>query len=304
MNKLSIPLLVFLTACGSPEKKAPDGENGSKMTDSVSHITVDTLQTDSDQVDGVTSATSKPNQVSFNGVIVIPPQRMATVASTIGGVVKSVWVLPGQYVQKGSVVAVLENQDFITLQQNYLENRAQTEYLATEYQRQRVLSEEQAASQKKFQQSKAEYLAVKSRMEGASAQLKILGINPEKLQQEGIAMHLPVKAPISGYVEDMNVNVGKYMNAGELYCEIIDKSQVLLKLTTYEKDLVDMKVGSTIEFRANGLGTRIFKATLISISQKVDEINRSVEVYARVSDADRMFRPGMYVTARIKKTIL
>jgi len=72
-------------------------------------------------------------------------------------------------------------------------------------------------------------------------------------------------------------------------------------LTTYEKDLADMKVGSPVQFRVNGMGKTVFKATLVSIGQKVDETSRSLEVYARIDSTAPQFRPGMYVTARIQK---
>lgn len=294
MKKIIFPLiLLILTAC-SENKEAQPAEEATAVA-----IAEDV--TDSIQVDAITSATSKPNQVSFNGTMVIPPQRMATVSLTMGGVIKSTSLLPGEPVRQGSVLATLENPDFITLQQTYLDSHAQTEFLEAEFLRQQALSAEQAASQKKLQQSKADYLSMKSRVEAAAAQLKLLEVEPEVLLKEGIQPFLQIKAPISGYVADVKMNVGKYMNVGDALCEIVDKSRTLLRLTTYEKDLADMKVGNPVQFRVNGMGKTVFKATLISIGQKVDEDTRSVEVYARVDTVDSQFRPGMYVTARIMK---
>ena len=294
MKKITFPLiLLVLTACGE-NKEVQSAEEATA-------VAVVENVTDSIQVDAITSATSKPNQVSFNGTMVIPPQRMATVSLTMGGVIKSTSLLPGEPVRQGSVLATLENPDFITLQQTYLDSHAQAEFLEAEYLRQQALSAEQAASQKKLQQSKADYLSMKSRVEAAAAQLKLLEVEPEVLLKEGIQPSLQIKAPISGYVADVKMNVGKYMNVGDALCEIVDKSRTLLRLTTYEKDLADMKVGNPVQFRVNGMGKIVFKATLISIGQKVDEDTRSVEVYARVDTVDSQFRPGMYVTARIMK---
>ena len=253
------------------------------------------------EVDAITSATSKPNQVSFNGRIVLPPQRQATIALTMGGIIKKASLLPGQRVAANSVIATLENPEFITLQQTYLDSHAQTEYLQAEYERQKNLSAEQAASQKKFQQSKADYLSMKSRQDAAAAQLSLLGVHPETLLRNGIQPLLEVKAPISGYAANVAMNVGKYINPGEALCELIDKSAPMLCLTTYEKDLVDIQVGSPVQFRANGMGTQTFHGTVISIGQKVDETNRSLEVYASIKETNPQFRPGMYVTAHIQK---
>lgn len=294
MKKIAIPMmLLVLAACSTNKETQPVEETP------VAAIAEE--MSDSTKVDGTTGATSKPNQVSFNGTIVIPPQRMATISLTMGGVVKSTSLLPGQAVRQGTLLATLENPEFITLQQTYLDSHAQAEYLEAEYQRQKALSAEQAASQKRLQQSKADYLSMKSRMEAAAAQLKLLGVSPETLLQSGIQQSLLVKSPISGYVADVQMNVGKYMNAGEALCEVVDKSQTLLRLTTYEKDLADMKEGNPVQFRVNGMGKTTFEATLISIGQKVDEVTRSVEVFARVNASNPQFRPGMYVTARIKK---
>lgn len=294
MKKIIFPLiLLILTACSENKEAQP--------TEEATAVAIAENVTDSIQVDAITSATSKPNQVSFNGTMVIPPQRMATVSLTMGGVIKSTSLLPGEPVRQGSVLATLENPDFITLQQTYLDSHAQTEFLEAEFLRQQALSAEQAASQKKLQQSKADYLSMKSRVEAAAAQLKLLEVEPEVLLKEGIQPFLQIKAPISGYVADVKMNVGKYMNVGDALCEIVDKSRTLLRLTTYEKDLADMKVGNPVQFRVNGMGKTVFKATLISIGQKVDEDTRSVEVYARVDTVDSQFRPGMYVTARIMK---
>lgn len=295
MKKIMYPiLLVTLIACKGNQ---PSAEN--EVTAPITEATADT--TAQPQVDAMTSATSKPNQVSFNGRIVLPPQHQATVALTIGGVIKKAVLIPGQYVAKNTVIATLENPEFITLQQTYLDSHAQTEYLQAEYERQKNLSAEQAASQKKYQQSKADYLSMKSRQDAAAAQLSLLGIQPASLLTNGIQPLLEVKAPISGYAANVAMNAGKYINAGEALCEIIDKSTPMLCLTTYEKDLADMQIGSPVQFRVNGMGTQTFHGKVISIGQKVDEVNRSLEVYASIKDADSQFRPGMYVTAHIRK---
>ena len=282
MKRIFYPILLLaLIAC----KETKQTSETATTAPSIAKVQTDPTAT---QVDGITSATSKPNQVSFNGTIVLSPQRQATVALTMGGVVRNTSLLPGQQVQKGTLLATLDSH-------------AQTEYLQAEYERQKSLSAEQAASQKKFQQSKADYLSMKSKLEATAAQLSLLGITPEELLKSGIQPLLQVKAPISGYISDVTMNIGKYIQPGEALCEVIDKSSPLLCLTTYEKDLTDMKVGSPVQFRVNGMGKTVFKATLVSIGQKVDETSRSLEVYARIDSTAPQFRPGMYVTARIQK---
>ncbi|MDD6210641.1 MAG: efflux RND transporter periplasmic adaptor subunit [Bacteroidales bacterium] len=294
MNKITFLLaLLFIFSCNSGEKMPVAEEILEQL-----ETKADTI---SEQVDIQTSATSKPNQISFNGTMIVPPSDFVTVSLTIGGIIKNTYLLPGNYVSKNTVLATIENPDFIQLQQTYLDSYAQEEYLETEYERQKALSLEQAASQKKFQQSKADYFSMKSRKDAAAAQLILLGVQPEQLLTEGIQSTLQVKAPISGYVGDILINTGKYVNVGEPLCEIIDKKSTLLRLVAYEKDLDGLRLGAEIEFKVNGMNDQIFAATVISIGQKIDEVSRSLDVYARVKDKNIQFRPGMYVTARLKK---
>lgn len=298
MKRIIIPIAVLiLTACNSTTPKEETIEVVPAAVETEVTATPDTIA----KVDAVTSATALANHSSFNGTIVIPPQRHATVTLTMGGKVHATSLLSGSYVKKGEVLATLENPDFINLQQTYLDALAQTEFLKKEYERQERLSAEEAASQKRFQQSKADYLSMKSRLEAAGAQLTILDVAPEELQKKGIRPYLEVKAPLSGYVSSMGINLGKYVNAGEPICDVIDKGETLLCLTAYEKDLQDLESGKHVQFRVNGMGEQTFNAVVLSVGQSIDETSRSLEVYARVKDANSRFRPGMYVAARVEK---
>ena len=258
-------------------------------------------QTDTTAVDATTAATATAREASFNGTLEIPPERLATVTLTMGGVVRTLSLLPGSHVAQGTLLATLENPEFIQLQQTYLESRAQLRFLEEEYKRQKTLSQAEVASQKRLQQSEADWLSMKSRAEAAAAQLRLLGVDPERLVTAGIVPYLEVKAPIGGYLSAVKINLGSYVQAGEALCELIDKRQALLRLTAYEKDLAGLEVGASLRFRVNGLGDETFEATLISIGQQVDAVNRSVELYAKVKTAHALFRPGMYVSASVER---
>lgn len=177
MKKIFYPvLLLVLAACKNPEQTSETIVPAPAIAD----IPTDTVTT---QVDGITSATSKPNQVSFNGTIVLPPQRQATVALTMGGVVKHTSLLPGQQVRQGALLATLENPDFIALQQTYLDSHAQAEYLQAEYERQKTLSTEQAASEKSSQSQSD--ISVNEKQAGSYGSTAYpIGHRPEELAEK------------------------------------------------------------------------------------------------------------------------
>jgi cobalt-zinc-cadmium efflux system membrane fusion protein len=293
----------LLAACGNSTKEqtsATADSDSVKAAPDTSTVTMTSASADTAKVDAVTSATALPNHTSYNGKLMVAPQRNASVTVTMGGKIHSTRLMPGIFVGRGAVIAVIDNPAFIDLQRDFLESRAQLVYLESEYNRQNRLSSQEAASQKRFQQSKADYMTMKTRYQASAMQLRNMGVSLPGLIKGGIRPYFYVHAPISGYVANLKINLGKYLQAGDPICDIIDKGNPMLCLTAYEKDLGKLSVGNRVQFRVNGMGKRTFYATVSSISQEVDDTNRSIEVYARIKGNNPRFRPGMYVTAHVE----
>ena len=286
-----ILIITLLISCGRQKTE----HSSSLETDSE----ISLISEKEDKADAVSTATRVNNKPTFNGALVIPPQYHATVTLFMDGVVKSTLLLPGTFVKKGDLLAIFENPEYIALQQSFIESYAQEEFLEEEYRRQEKLAEGEAASKKTLQQSKTDYLSMKSRREAASAQLQLLGFNPAKILSDGIIPQLALYSPIDGYIANVQINAGKYVTAGEPVCEVIDKSKMLVKLTVYEKDINKIKMGEHLEFRVSGMDKQLFDATVISLGQMVDNVSRSLEVYASINSSDSQFRPGMYVSAQM-----
>ena len=210
MKKILLPIAALLCACSSaPTAPASTAASEAAATDSIAAAPA---EEPASEVDAASGATSVPNEPTFNGILVLPPQSRATVTLTMGGSIRSTTLLPGAYVKQGTVLALLENPEFIALQQSYLDSHAQYEFLRTEFLRQQTLAREEASSQKHFQQSKAEYLSMRSRMDAAAAQLALLGVDTTRLLAGGIIPYLDIKAPISGYAADVKMNIGRHLS--------------------------------------------------------------------------------------------
>lgn len=299
MKKILLPIAALLCACSStPTAPASTAASEAAATDSIAAAP---SEEPASEVDAASGATSVPNEPTFNGILVLPPQSRATVTLTMGGSIRSTTLLPGAYVKQGTVLATLENPEFIALQQSYLDSHAQYEFLRTEFLRQQTLAREEASSQKHFQQSKAEYLSMRSRMDAAAAQLALLGVDTTRLLAGGIIPYLDIKAPISGYAADVKMNIGRHFDVGEPLCEIVNKSDMMLRLTAYEKDLANLRAGDRVEFRVNGIEGETFHGVITMVGQQVNNENRSIDVYVRIEGQNPQFRPGMYAMARIAR---
>src|SRR5680860_1551654 len=100
------------------------------------------------------STEKEDNEISVNGMIDVPPQGNISINIPYGGFLKFTEMLPGSRVKKGQLLAVIENPEFVDIQQEYLESLAEGDFLKTEFDRQKTLYEEQVSSAKVFQQAK------------------------------------------------------------------------------------------------------------------------------------------------------
>lgn len=128
MKKILIPFAFLLCAC-SGQNTPQATVAAAEPADTVVAATAATTAEPAPEVDAASGATSVPNQTSFNGTLVIPPQSHATVTLTMDGTIRSTSLLPGAYVKRGALLATLENPAFIALQQTYLDSHAQCEFL-------------------------------------------------------------------------------------------------------------------------------------------------------------------------------
>jgi cobalt-zinc-cadmium efflux system membrane fusion protein len=301
----SLFVVALMSCSGGKSGEASTSTDSAASEKAVDTTAVDTTAvaspTEGEQVDATTSATAKANEIIWHGVMEALPQHHASVSVLSGGVIKRLYSEPGQYVRRGQSLAVIANQEFVSLQQEFLDCKAQAEYLKTEYQRQKALATEQASSQKKMQQSRADYLSMTSRMHAAAVRLGMLGLPVGRLIAHGIQPYITVTAPISGYVSSVGANMGKYLQPGDAICEIINKDAMVLKLTVYEKDADMLKTGAVLSFRTGSTGDRNYSAVVTYVGQHVESSSRALDVYARIMSYSPLFRPGMYISAMLRK---
>ena len=84
--------------------------------------------------------------IKINGKIDVPPQNIISISAPMGGYLKSTNLLPGMYIKKGELIATLEDQQFIQLQQEYLLAKSKLHFAEVEYNRQKELNQSQATS--------------------------------------------------------------------------------------------------------------------------------------------------------------
>lgn len=239
------------------------------------------------------------NTLKVNGLVSVPPQNLVSVSVRMGGYVKSTDLVQGSPVTKGQVIAVIENAEFIELQQNYLENKNRLEFVEADYNRQKDLFKENINSVKTYQQSLAEYKSLKTKVSAFEQKLALIGIDAKQLQDDKISRTISVYAPISGYIKTVNINIGKFVNPSDVIFEIVNNQKLTLELTVFEKDIDKIIIGQKIRFSQPNKPGKEQYAVIYQVGKSIGE-DKTIKAYAYVDNEDKNLLPGMYVNALIE----
>lgn len=236
--------------------------------------------------------------VKVNGYLDVPPQELVSVSVPLGGFLKNTTLLQGSRVRKGQVIAVIENPEYIQIQQDYLEAKSQLEFAQADYERQQALAKENVNAEKTLQQAKSTYQTWQAKVKGLTARLKIINVNAASLAQGDITGRINLYAPISGYVTEVNVNIGKYVNPTDVIFEIVDTGHLHAELVVFERDIPKIKIGQRVRFTlANETKERM--ATVYLIGREISQ-ERTVRIHCHLEKEDALLLPGMYLKALVE----
>jgi cobalt-zinc-cadmium efflux system membrane fusion protein len=251
---------------------------------------------------GVELATISKRQISgtiqVNGVLDVPPQQLVSISAPMGGFLKDTELLQGSRVRKGQSIARIENLDFIQVQQDYLEAKGQFELSKADYERQQQLADQNVNSAKTLQQSKATYTTWQAKFNGLAEKLKVLGISTSGLEDGNLKSSINLYSPIDGYVTEVNVNRGKFVNPTDVLFEIVDTEHLHAELIVFEKDVRKLKIGQKVRFTlANETKERI--ATVYLIGREIST-ERTIQIHCHIDQEDKDLLPGMYLKAMVE----
>lgn len=293
---ITLIVLFFLYSCGNKKTEneteaTPAIENTTTLTDAqIKNAGIETGKIEQKEISSL---------LKLNGKIDVPPQNLVSISVPMGGYLKYTKLLEGMYVTKGQVLCVVEDQQYIQLQEDYLLAKAKIGYAKAEFERQKELNRSKASSDKVYQQAQSEYNSLSVMVQSYGEKLKFAGINPSNVSAKNISKSINIYSPISGYVSKVNVNTGKYVNPSDILFEIVNPSDIHLALTVFEKDINKMAIGQSVIAYNNTDPEKKYPCKIILIGKDFSE-NRSTEMHCHFTSYDKSLLPGMYMNAEIE----
>lgn len=303
MKKLIIILcaVLFFVACKDSKTEIAVGETGiEKEAPAAEESGLIEITEEQMKAVGITTDTLEYKYltatVKVNGVLAVPNQNKALVTSVTNGVIRTLNIQPGDFVNKGQVIATIINPDVAPIQQQLQIANAQISMALIEQSRQLELVAGNAAPLKNLQRVNTELATLRATKNGLQQQLRAMGIS---YSGGAINTTLRVFAPISGTVSEVTAQIGSNVDAATPIAHIVNNSQLHLDIFVYEKDLPKIKEKQTIHFTLTNLQGKEYDAEIYSVGAAFANDSKTVPVHAVVKGDKTGLIDGMNITAII-----
>jgi cobalt-zinc-cadmium efflux system membrane fusion protein len=300
MSRITLLSLLTFFVLSQMGCREAEKEEVPAFADQMARLTITKKQFESGNMAlGTPAERSFPKTVQATGMIDVPPQNKAVVSAFMGGYIKETPLLIGDLVEKGQSLVTLENPEFITLQQNYLEAAQELNFLQADYERQKQLVAENISSQKNFLKAESDYRGKLALYNALKEKLKMLNFSIANVESGDIRSAVRIFSPISGSITKMNVSRGMYVSPSDEILEITDNDHIHLELNVFEKDILELKREQVIRFSIPEASGESFQGQVYLIGAHIEE-NRTVKVHAHLKEEDQhRFLTGMFVQAQI-----
>lgn len=138
----------------------------------------------------------------------------------------------------------------------------------------------------------------------AHERLRQLGFREEqfdKLQKSASPnVHVPLSSAISGFVTEIFVKEGQYVNVGEPLFSIADLSRIWVELEVFENDFPLIRVGQNVTIRSRSYPSETFNGKIKLVYPFLDPKTRTVRIRVELPNPGLKLKPEMFVQATIK----
>ena len=243
-------------------------------------------------------------RITVPGAIVPSGDHIARVAVRLLGTVAELRKRLGDSVSAGEVVAIIESREVADAKSDYLGARLVFDLQQTLFDRATTLREGKVMSENDFLRARSTFEDARVKFELARQKLFALSLTAEQIEalpQQPVETlrRQELRAPIGGRIADRRVELGSLVGRegqeSELFT-IVDLAVVWAELAVSPADLTGIREGQTIQLVS---GASTSPATISFISPLLDKDTRTARVIASVDNANRLWRPGAFVSAEI-----
>ncbi len=251
----------------------------------------------------------------------IDEDRTTRIYSPYAGRVKRLLAAPGDVVEQGQQIFIIDATDSVETQKDFVSaiadlNKARSQVNLTTIAERRVanLIKDKAMAQKDWDEAQANLVAAQNDLRSAEVaiqavrnRLRLIGKTDEEIdtfEKTGvISPDAPVYSPLAGTILQRRIGPGQYVDAGASDAEPIyrvgDISKVWLLAYVRESDASQVKLGQKIQFTVLTHPGRVFEDRINYVASSFDTETRRLVVRAAIDNSDGQLRPEMFANVDI-----
>ena len=217
------------------------------------------------------SIESFAHQINVHGVVEASKNIMAN--PEVAGRITSIKVREGQKISKGQVIATI---DASIVRNNIAEVQKGLEFATTIFEKQKALNEKGVGTEVQF-------LEAKNRKESLEKSLNTLNAQLEKYV---------VKAPISGYVDDVLPKEGEMANPQMAIARLVNLEKVFVEADISEALLGKVNEGDFASVHFKSLG-KMVDGKVVQTGQYIHPQNRTFKIKIDLEEQNTLFKPNL-----------
>ena len=219
------------------------------------------------------------------------PIRESVVASEVSGLVEIFYVKAGDFVTRGTPLAVLGSTGARLRLKGAMATRAviQARRILAEKELQRVgnLKSSNSVAERQYDEAFYNHSALENEILKNAADI-------EQLEYE--IYRKDIKAPFAGFVASEHTQVGEWVAAGGPVVTLVDMNRILIMVDVPERYAVGIKSSSNVRAAIGSLGTLPLFASVSAILPKGDPSARTFPVHIELPNKDYRIKSGMAAT--------
>ena len=118
-------------------------------------------------------------------------------------------------------------------------------------------------------------------------------------QQEALLAQKTIKAPFSGDLGIVQVNLGQYLSPGGVIATLQDLSEMNADFLVPQDKIGTLSVGLPVNISVNGIPGQKFTGKITAVNPKIDVSTRNVTVRATVANPDKQLVAGMFAKVTV-----
>lgn len=218
----------------------------------------------------------------------VAPVRESLVASEVDGLVAEVHADEGETVREGQVLVRLRTvnveQELAAARAARDETEARLARAQADYERVASLLDREAVSQREYDQAIADRDALRQAVVRQNADIAVL---------EDRLARAEVRAPYTGQVAAVSIEVGEWVGRGDPILTLVDLSEVEIEVPVAERYISAVPVGFRVDVRFDALPGLLRPGTVKAVVPQAVAGSRTFPVLVRVANRDGAIRAGM-----------